>query len=310
MDGVVDQLINAFIGRRCDRNDRDSKHLFHFVDPDAASVTAHLVHHIESQDHGNADLHQLHREVQVALDVRGVDYINDSLGMFPEDKLSCDDLLAAVWGHGIDSRQVRDQRVVMSADHAVLSVHSDAGEIANVLIGSGELVKKRRLAAVLVPCQRKSQLRAFRQRVLIRRIMIAASFTQSGVIDLLMRHTLFIVLLLPAFIPVRFVLRAFQLTRCHRRDSDLRRVRNSERQVISMDHQLHGISHRRVFHYFDHCPGDHAHIKKMLPQSAFTAHFGHYGALADLHVFDCHYALRSTCISFGIFIIVKQVRFV
>ena len=82
MDGVVDQLVNALVGGRRDRDDRDAHHLFHLVDSDTAPVAAHLVHHVDRQDHGNADLHQLHGQIQVPLDVGGVHDVDDALGAF------------------------------------------------------------------------------------------------------------------------------------------------------------------------------------------------------------------------------------
>ena len=298
MDGVVDQFINAFIGRRRDRNDGDPQHLFHLVDPDTAAVPAHLIHHVESQYHGNADLHQLHRQIQIALNVRGVHDVNDSPGMFPENKLPRDNLLTAVRGHGVNTRQIRDQRVVTPADHAVFSVYRDAGEIAYMLIGSGELVKERRLAAVLVAGQRESQLCAFRERVFLGGIMIAPPFAKSGMfaLDTFALPVFFIVFRLAAFGLAGHVLLILLQLHCLPGDSDLLRVRDPQCEIISVDHQLHGVSHRRIFHYFDDCSGNHSHIKKVLPESAFSAHFGHYGALTDLQIFDCHYALRSSCL--------------
>ena len=163
MHGMADQFINAFIGRCRDRDDRDAKHILHGIDPDTASVSPHLVHHIERQHHRNIQLHQLHCQVHVPLNIGRVGDIDDPLGMFPQNKLSCNQFLAAVGGHGINAGKVRHERVFFPSDHSVLSVHCHAGEVSYVLIGTCQLVEQRGLPAVLVSCQGKGDLRSLRE---------------------------------------------------------------------------------------------------------------------------------------------------
>ena len=96
MDGMLDQLVDPLVGGRRDRNDRYAQQLFHLVDPDAAPVLSHLVHHIEGEHHGNVQLHQLHSQIHISLDVGRIRNIDDPPGMLAENKLSGDDLLTAV----------------------------------------------------------------------------------------------------------------------------------------------------------------------------------------------------------------------
>ena len=77
MNRVAHQLIDALILCRGDRNHRNPQHLFHPVDIDRAAVSAQLIHHIECNHHGNIHLQQLHREIEIALDVRRVHDIDD-----------------------------------------------------------------------------------------------------------------------------------------------------------------------------------------------------------------------------------------
>ena len=166
-----------------------------------------------------------------------------------------------------------------------------------MLIGPGELVEERRLAAVLVSRQRECQLRALRQRMLRGGVVVAAALAQAGMLDMVVDPILLRARRFAFFASLRLTLRGFDLLFRRRADLDLIRVRDPQRKVISVDHQLHGISHRRVFHYFDRRSRDHAHIQKVLPQGARSAHFGHYGALADLHIFDCHCVSQPFIIS-------------
>ena len=45
----------------------------------------------------------------------------------------------------------------MVADHAVLAVHRNAGKVAHMLVGAGQLVEQRGFAAVLIAGQGKGQ---------------------------------------------------------------------------------------------------------------------------------------------------------
>ena len=54
--------------------------------------------------HGGVQLHELHGQVEVALDVGGIHDVDDAGGLFADDELPGDDLLAGVGRHGVDAR--------------------------------------------------------------------------------------------------------------------------------------------------------------------------------------------------------------
>ena len=141
MDGVLHQLVHALVLGRRDGDDGDAQHLLHGVYVDKALVPDHLVHHVQGQNHGHVHLQQLHGEIQVALDVGGIHNVDDGPGLLLQHKVPGDDLLAAVGGHGVDTRQVGDQGVGIAKNGPVLSVHRHAGKVAHMLAGAGELVK-------------------------------------------------------------------------------------------------------------------------------------------------------------------------
>ena len=64
------------------------------VDP--VTVLADQIHHVEGDDHRNADLHELGREIQVSLDVGSVDDVQDDIGLLIDEVVSGDDLLKRV----------------------------------------------------------------------------------------------------------------------------------------------------------------------------------------------------------------------
>ena len=82
MKGMVYQLIHALILGGRDGNDRDAQHGLHLVDAHRAAVAAHLVHHVQRQHHGGVQLHELHRQVEVALDVGGIHDVDDAGWVF------------------------------------------------------------------------------------------------------------------------------------------------------------------------------------------------------------------------------------
>ena len=98
MKGMVYQLIHALILGGGNGNDRDAQHGLHLVDAHRAAVAAHLVHHVQRQHHGGVQLHELHGQVEVALDVGGIHDVDDAGGLFADDELPGDDLLAGIGG--------------------------------------------------------------------------------------------------------------------------------------------------------------------------------------------------------------------
>ena len=71
--------VPSFLGRG-DGHHGDAEHPLEPVDVDRAAVGRDLVHHVRREDHGPVEFHELEREVEVALDVGGVDDVDDRVG--------------------------------------------------------------------------------------------------------------------------------------------------------------------------------------------------------------------------------------
>ena len=147
---LIEQFAHALALGGGDGDDGDAERRAHFLHVDRAAVGAHLVHHVERQHHRHAKLEELEREVEVALDVGRIHDVDDAVGLFIQDKVARDDLLLRVGAQRVDARKVDHRAVLFSADLAHLLVDRHAGEVADVLVGAGESVEKRRFAAVLV----------------------------------------------------------------------------------------------------------------------------------------------------------------
>ena len=157
VQGMIHQLADTLVAGSANGNNRHAQQALEQVDVHGAAVGRHLVHHVERNDHGAVELHKLQRQVQVTLDVGGVDDIDDGVGMLIQDKLAAHDLLARVRRQGVNAGQVGNACLGVVADGAILAVDRHAGKVTDMLIGACQLVEQRGLAAVLVAGEGKMQ---------------------------------------------------------------------------------------------------------------------------------------------------------
>ena len=273
MDRVAHEFVDAFAGQRVDGDDRDAEGHLEFIDVDCAAVVDDFIEEVQGDDHGPVQLEELHRKVQVALDVRAVDDVDDAFRLLPQDELAGDDLLAGVRGHRIDARKVRDEGLRMLLDLAVFPVHGDAGEVSDVLVGTGQLIEERRFAAVLVSGQREGQGLPLRQRRLVLLVVVASAFAEARVFH--------VVAAAPGHgRPVLTDRRLLLIARTDG-DTDVRGIRQTKAQLIAVDAQFHRVSQGRVADQFEPGAGQDAHVEKMLSERAAATHPGDDSGLAD-----------------------------
>ena len=123
---------------------------------------AHFVHHIERQHHGNIQVNELQRQIEVALYVCRVDDVDDSVGLVAQQKFARHHFLARVRRKRVDTRKIGYHCVFVLADSAVLAAHRDAGKVAHMLVRARQLVEQRGFAAVLVTGKCKGERRVVR----------------------------------------------------------------------------------------------------------------------------------------------------
>ena len=154
----------------------------------------------------------------------------------------------------------------MSLNNTVLPIHRHTGKISYMLIRSRQLVKKRRLSAVLIAHQRICQQRSLRQWIFILFRMILSFLAKARMFRCLQPFH-------AGVVPGSLI---------NRRNLDLIRFCQPECQLISVNLQLHGISHWCQLHYGHFCPGDHSHIQKMLAQCPLSSYRPDHGTLSNL----------------------------
>ena len=117
---------------------------------DLVAVLAHQVDHVHSHDHRDAQLDQLGGQVQVALDVGAVDDVQDGVGLLLDQISTGDDFLQRVRRQRVDTGQVLDDDILVALQLAFLLFHGNAGPVADVLVGAGQVVEQGRFTAVRV----------------------------------------------------------------------------------------------------------------------------------------------------------------
>ena len=98
----------------------------------------------------NAQLKELEREVEIALNVGRVHDVDDAVRLLVEDKVTGDDLLLCIGPQGVDAGQIHHGAAFFVYDLSHLLVYRDTGKVADMLIGAGEGVEESRFAAVLI----------------------------------------------------------------------------------------------------------------------------------------------------------------
>ena len=268
MNGVIHQFLHTFVFGCRNRHNWYSEAGFKLIDVDSAAIVAHLVHHIQSKHHRYAQFHQLHGQIQVALNVGGVHNVDDALWLGIENELARHYFLARVRRKRIDAGQVHHLGIGVSFDNARLAVDGHARKITHMLIRTSERIKQRGLAAVLITHKCKSDFAGNGGWIFLAFGMVAAFLAQTGVFCAC-RGLFSRLMWLSAFACGANV------------DVDFRRIVFAERQFVAMDKKLHRVAHRCEFHQSEFAARNHTHIKEVLTECAVTSHLSNNGRLAN-----------------------------
>jgi len=104
------------------------------LDVDLITVLADNVHHVDGDDHGDPQFGKLRGEIEVSLQVRTIDDVQNRVGTLGDEVVTGDDLLKRVGGQRINAGKVHDDHIIMLFQSALLLFHGDAGPVADKLI--------------------------------------------------------------------------------------------------------------------------------------------------------------------------------
>ena len=111
---LLKEFLDALVLKSRDHHDRATELLGKLVRVDLIAVLLDQVGHVEGNDHGQAGLDNLKRQVQVTLEVGGIDDLNDNIGLAAHEVIARALLLGAVGGKRVDAREVRDGNVLVA----------------------------------------------------------------------------------------------------------------------------------------------------------------------------------------------------
>ena len=111
---LLEELLDALVLKSRDHHDRTTKLLGELVGVDLVAILLDQIGHVEGNDHRQAGLDDLKRQVQVALEVGGVDNLDDDIGLAAHEVIARALLLGAVGGKRVDAREVRDGNVLVA----------------------------------------------------------------------------------------------------------------------------------------------------------------------------------------------------
>ena len=148
------QLAETDAAIRLDRHDRHAEVAFESGDVDFQAEIFRDIHHVESDDDGDAEVEELRRQIQVAFEVRRIDDRDDQVRLVlavAENDVDGQHLVGAAGREAVGAGQIDDvERAPVMPTDSLLRLDGDAGIVADALVHAGELVEQRRLAGVRI----------------------------------------------------------------------------------------------------------------------------------------------------------------
>jgi hypothetical protein len=103
--------------------------------------------HIERQHYRHPEFAQLHGQIEVALQVRGVDHIDQDIRLLVDDEIAGNHLLDRIGGQTVRSGQVHNLELPFPVPAgAFLLLYRHPGIITDMLAATGHGIEKRGLA--------------------------------------------------------------------------------------------------------------------------------------------------------------------
>ena len=253
-DGSLGSVHDAVALECGDLDDLAAKLTGELLDVDLITVLADDIHHVDGDDHGDAKLGKLGGEIQVTLEVRAVDDVQDRVGTLTDQVVTGDDFLQRVGGQGVNTGKVHDDHVIVLLELTFLLFHGDAGPVTDELVRTGQGVKQRRLTAVGV--------------------------AREGNFDLLFHLSY-----------CSFLLSFLNLCRNKLFNFDHFGVRLTQRQLVAAHGDLHRVAQGRdLAHEHLSALGD-AHIHDTALDGALAMELDDFDGLADLDFTQCFHNL-------------------
>ena len=156
---LCEQLVDALVLKSRDHDDRAAQTIGELLNVNLVAGLLNKVGHVEGGHDGQARLDDLESQVQVTLEIGGVDNLNDDIGLAAHEVVARALLLGAVRRQRVDAGEVRNGHALVAQELGFLFLNRDARPVANITVGTGNQVEQRGLAAVGVTRKSNMDLR-------------------------------------------------------------------------------------------------------------------------------------------------------
>ena len=157
LNGGIRRRLHAVAFQGGNLHHRAAQRLGKLFRIDSVLVFPDHIHHVDGHHHGDAQLGELGGQVQIAFQVRAVHDVQDGVRPLADQVIPGHHFLQGVGGQGINAGQVGDGYISLLFQLALFFLHGDTGPVAHILVGAGQGVEQRGLAAVGVARQGNSQ---------------------------------------------------------------------------------------------------------------------------------------------------------
>ena len=219
-----------------------------------------LVVHIERTDHGDVHVDELGGEVEIALEVAGVDDVDDEVGRMVDELLANVEFLWRIGREGVGAGEI-DQldMVALILGEARLRIDRDATVVAHALMGAGGEIEERGLAAVGIADQGHVDVAPLLHRRVLQLLRREGACRRAS------RRR-------PRWAKAARPILAFQSAGLLQRD-DLDEVGLTVAQANLVAHHLvfHGVLERRVEQHVHLLALDESHLDNTLAEATMAA---------------------------------------
>ena len=133
-NGCFDKLVNALVLSRRYGYDGYSQTVGKSFDVNGSAVVFYLVHHIQGKYHRYLHFSHLKREIQISLNVCGINNVDYAVGLLLYKKVTGDYLFACVWSDRVYAGKINYSTVFLPPYLAAFFLNGNSGEVAYVLI--------------------------------------------------------------------------------------------------------------------------------------------------------------------------------
>ena len=153
-DDGLEELVHASAIGEDGRNHRDTEEFAQFVVVDVIATLLGFIKHVEGADHADVHVYQLGGEIEIALQVAGVDDVDDDIRRMLDELLAHIEFFWRISREGIGTRQIYQIEVVaVEIGFAHLGIHGYTAIVAYAFVSTRSKVEEGSLAAVWISHQ-------------------------------------------------------------------------------------------------------------------------------------------------------------